>query len=142
MTEFKLADGELCSRIRVGISNKAMPLPLRKILLTAQGKKLITTRRRLATSDRVLLLCVDTKGLTTVHDIFGTEEISVGDFVLMEARLPECHHQMPGSVDSGVLGDENSNQGDRQSRNRLLRIPSIHRLVIRMDTAFRGFTQR
>jgi len=112
-------------------SNQSDAAPLRKILLTPQGKKFDQRLAEdLATSDRVLLLCGRYEGFDQrVHDILEPEEISVGDFVLNGGEVAAMT-----IIDAvvrlipGVLGDENSNQDDSFSRgNRLLEFPQYTR---------------
>ncbi|EMI57644.1 tRNA (guanosine(37)-N1)-methyltransferase TrmD [Rhodopirellula sallentina] len=105
--------------------------PIRKILLTPQGKRFDQRLAEdLATSERVMLLCGRYEGFDQrVHDILEPEEISVGDFVLNGGEVAAMT-----IIDAvvrlipGVLGDENSHQDDSFSRgNRLLEFPQYTR---------------
>lgn len=105
--------------------------PVRKILLTPQGKRFDQRLAEdLATSERIMLLCGRYEGFDQrVHDILEPEEISVGDFVLNGGEVAAMT-----IIDAvvrlipGVLGDENSHQDDSFSRgNRLLEFPQYTR---------------
>ncbi|EMI42391.1 tRNA (guanosine(37)-N1)-methyltransferase TrmD [Rhodopirellula sp. SWK7] len=105
--------------------------PVRKILLTPQGKRFDQRLAEdIATSERIMLLCGRYEGFDQrVHDILEPEEISVGDFVLNGGEVAAMT-----IIDAvvrlipGVLGDENSHQDDSFSRgNRLLEFPQYTR---------------
>src|SRR6202012_4590913 len=59
------------------------------ILLSAQGKRFTqTTARRLATLDRVILICGRYEGVDErVSELLCDEELSIGDFVLSGGEL-------------------------------------------------------
>jgi tRNA (guanine37-N1)-methyltransferase len=83
------------------------------ILLSASGKRFTqSTARRLATLDRVTLLCGRYEGVDErIADLLCDDELSVGDYVLSGGELPAAI-----VVDAtvrllpGVLGHEDSNK--------------------------------
>lgn len=106
-------------------------VPIRRILLTPQGKRFDQhLAEDIATNDRIVLLCGRYEGFDQrVHDILEPEEISVGDFVLNGGEVAAMT-----IIDAvvrlipGVLGDENSHRDDSFSRgNRLLEFPQYTR---------------
>lgn len=109
----------------------ADPRPVRRLLMTPQGKRLDQRLAEdLAQSQRLLLLCGRYEGFDQrVIDILQPEEISVGDFVLNGGEVAAMV-----VIDSvvrllpGVLGDEQSSIEDSFSRgNRLLEFPQYTR---------------
>jgi tRNA (guanine37-N1)-methyltransferase len=107
------------------------PAPVRRILLTPQGRRLDQPiAEDLATSPRILFLCGRYEGFDQrVVDILQPEELSIGDFVLNGGEvaamvvIDAVVRLLPG-----VLGDENSSLDDSFSRgNRLLEFPQYTR---------------
>lgn len=105
--------------------------PVRRILLTPQGKRLDQpTAEDLASSPRILLLCGRYEGFDQrVIDILQPEELSIGDFVLNGGEvaamvvIDAVVRLLPG-----VLGDEKSSLDDSFSRgNRMLEFPQYTR---------------
>ena len=115
------------------------PRPVRRVLMTPQGRRLDQRLAEdLATSSRLLILCGRYEGFDQrVVDILQPEEISIGDFVLNGGEVAAMV-----VIDSvvrllpGVLGDELSSFEDSFSRgNRLLEFPQYTR-----PREFRGHT--
>jgi tRNA (guanine37-N1)-methyltransferase len=86
--------------------------PFHKILLSPSGAPFRQgTARRLATEERVLLLCGRYEGFDErIRLELKWEELSVGDFVLSGGELPAlCVIEAVTRLIPGVLGDERSN---------------------------------
>ena len=101
------------------------------ILLSPQGRRLDqSVVEELATKERLLLLCGRYEGFDQrVIDVLAPDEISIGDYVLNGGEVAAM-----AVIDAvirlipGVLGDEESSQGDSFSAgNRLLEFPQYTR---------------
>jgi tRNA (guanine37-N1)-methyltransferase len=98
-------------------STRQTPHPQKEsvILLSAQGKRFTqSTARRLATLDRVVLLCGRYEGVDErVSQLFCDEELSIGDYVLSGGELAAAV-----ILDSvvrllpGVLGNPDSSRNE------------------------------
>jgi len=104
--------------------------PFHKILLSPIGAPLRQeTARRLATKERVLLLCGRYEGFDErIRLELEWEELSLGDFVLAGGELPAlCVIEAVARLIPGVLGDDRSNMEESFQEGDVLDHPQYTR---------------
>ncbi len=117
---------------------KMDPRPMRKILLTPQGKQFDQRMAEdFATSERISLICGRYEGFDQrVIDILEPEEVSIGDFILNGGETAAMVIiETVARLIPGMLGDKQSNIDDSFSQgNRQLEFPQYTR-----PREFRGY---